>query len=122
MDPSELHVNATALGYDSERTAVIEFTAVRMGFLSDFTRVPAMHGQVERRLQNMMEEAGTLPVEGRYWPSLDSFVKQSLGVGGRPAYDGPIDRSKAFEFRLYEPGAPIIRVYADGTFFPQRTT
>ena len=117
MDPYKLYASAAALGYDCQKTAVIEFTAVHIGELSDPTRSPAALLEVERRLQDMVSEVGSLPVEGRYWRTVDNLVRSP-----EPNYEGPIDLKKAVELGLYQQGTLLIRIYIDGAFFPSANT
>src|SRR3989338_5795564 len=54
-------------------TILNKLTAVQMGELGNLTRSPAVLLEVERRLQDMMSEVGSLSVEGKYWRTVDDL-------------------------------------------------
>ncbi len=69
---------------------------------------------IDSRLDLLRENEYVLPVEGRYWKSINDYF-----AGKEPHYKGEIGREKASEFGLYNSKTAPIRVYADCVAFPR---
>lgn len=67
---------------------------------------------IDSRLDLLQKNEHVLPVEGRYWASLNDYLSEK-----DPEYKGEINGDKARDLGLYDSGKALVRVYKDSVTY-----
>jgi hypothetical protein len=104
------------LRYEPENTSVVRFTRFGTPQIGYGGPPPPTQKNVEDRLRDVLERDYTIPVEGEYWETVTQFLS-SVG----PTYKGEFRRDTLERFGICKSSRQIIKIYADGMFFPTKT-